>query len=88
MLVLDSADLFADTNATCQRVFKFLGLEPHDVHPDKIYNRGYYREKIDPRVSQRLREHYLPYDELLEQVTGHRFSWMECASKRTVNQAA
>jgi hypothetical protein len=76
VLILDSADLFDDTNATCQRVFDFLGLEPHEVQPEKIYNRGYYREKVDPQVAERLREHYRPYDELLTQVVGKPFRWM------------
>ena len=28
-------------------MFAFLGLEPCDVQPDKIYNRGFYRETMD-----------------------------------------
>lgn len=76
-LILDSADLFRDTNATCQWVFEFLALEPCDVQPQKIYNRGYYEEQIDPVVTQRLREHYRPYDELLSRLLGRQFSWMQ-----------
>ena len=33
VLVLDSANLFADTAATCNRVFDFMGLEDFDVEP-------------------------------------------------------
>jgi Sulfotransferase domain len=80
VLILDSADLFDDTAATCQRVFDFLGLEPFNVHPEKVYNRGYYREKIEPQVAELLRDHYRPYDELLTQVVGRPFRWMASGS--------
>jgi hypothetical protein len=76
VLVLDSASLFADTAATCNRVFDYMGLEDFDVEPGKVYNRGFYREKIDPRVADRLREHYRRYDEMLEELLGQSFGWM------------
>jgi len=76
VLILDSADLFADTNGVCQQVFDFLEVEPYEVQPGKVYNRGYYNETIDPAVAARLREHYRPYDELLMRLVGHSFSWM------------
>lgn len=76
VLVIDSAKLFADTSATCQRVFQFLDLEPFDVRPDKVYNRGYYDERIDPRVAERLRQHYRPFDELLKELLGVPLGWM------------
>jgi len=76
VLILDSASLFADTGAVCNRVFSFLGLEDFDVEPSKVYNRGYYQEKIDPRVAERLRAHYAPYDALLEELLGKPMGWM------------
>jgi hypothetical protein len=85
VLVLDSANLFADTAGTCNRVFDYMGLEDFDVEPSKVYNRGFYQEKIDPRVAARLREHYRPYDELLKDLLGQPFSWME---PRVQSQAA
>jgi hypothetical protein len=86
VLVLDSADLFADTGATCQQVFSFLGVEAWEVHPEKIYNRGYYRETIDPHVAERLRQHYRPYDELLCEIVARPFSWMDGSLR--ANEAA
>jgi hypothetical protein len=77
VLVLDSANLFDNTNDVCQRTFDFLDLEPYDVSPKKIHNRGYYRDLIDPTVAQMLREHYQPHDELLVELLGRRFRWME-----------
>jgi hypothetical protein len=76
VLVIDSASLFADTSATCQRVFGFLDVDDFAVRPSKIYNRGYYVERIDPRVAEQLRAHYRPYDELLREVAGQPFQWM------------
>lgn len=76
VVIIDSADLFADTNAVCQAIFKRIGLDPIEIRSEKIYNRGYYRETIDPVAAQRLREHYLPYDELLCELLGRRFGWM------------
>jgi hypothetical protein len=81
VLILDSADLFADTSATCQRVFQFVGVEPFEVKPEKVYNRGYYSEKITPHMAALLREHYRPHDELLAELVGRRFSWMTGAAR-------
>ena len=77
VLVIDSAELFADTNAVCQQVFAFIGLDACDVPPKKIHNRGYYRETIDTASAARLREHYRPHDELLVKLLGRRFRWMD-----------
>jgi Sulfotransferase domain len=80
-LILDSAELFEDTSAVCHKVFRFLGLEPIFVTVDKIYNRGYYRETIDPGVAEELRAHYRPHDELLASLTGQTFRWMETSGR-------
>lgn len=82
VMIIDSADLFDDTNRVCQQVFQFVGLEPFDVQPGKVYNRGYYRETIDPVTAQLLRGHYRPHDELLAELVGKRFRWMDAASGR------
>jgi hypothetical protein len=84
VIVIDSANLFKDTSAVCNRVFDFMGLEDFDVEPGKVYNRGFYQEKIDPRVAERLREHYRPYDELLQEIMGQPFGWMTAATPRAM----
>jgi Sulfotransferase domain len=76
VLLVDSVDLFGDTSTVCQRVFEFLGLDQHRVQPTKIYNRGYYKEQINPAVADRLREHYRPYDARLSELVGRSFCWM------------
>jgi hypothetical protein len=48
MMAIDSNELFTDTNAVCQRVFAFLGVESFPVEITKVYNRGYYREQMTP----------------------------------------
>ncbi|HVT28593.1 MAG TPA: sulfotransferase [Lacipirellulaceae bacterium] len=75
VLVIDSASLFADTTSVCERVFSYMGLESYDVDPGKVYNRGFYREAIDPGVAERLREHYRAYDALLAEVLGWQPGW-------------
>ena len=76
VLVIDSSDLFRSTGVLCKRVFSFLELEEFDVRSNKVYNRGYYKERIEPRTAERLREHYRSYDKLLQQILGRKFSWM------------
>lgn len=88
VFLLDAADLFEEINGTCQRVFDFLGLERYNVQPDKIYNRGYYRESIDPETAALLREHYRSHDEWLVKLTGQSFRWMSEAVERLNKSAA
>jgi hypothetical protein len=76
VLIIDSARLFEDTAAVCNRVFDYCGLEDFDVEPSKVFNRGYYQETIDPLVADRLREHYRPYDAMLQELVGQSFGWM------------
>jgi len=76
VLVIDSASLTEDTGAVCERVFDFMGLDSFDVEAGKTGERDLYQQKIDPRVADRLREHYRPYDEMLEEMLGQSFSWM------------
>ncbi len=77
LMVIDSADLFDDTNEVCQRVFDLLGLERLDVSPRKIHNRGNHAEQIDPGVADRLRQHFRPYDRMLVDLLGQSFRWMK-----------
>jgi Sulfotransferase domain len=76
VLVIDSASLLEDMSAVCERVFDFMGLESFDVEPGKARDPDLYQEKIDPWLADRLREHYRPYDEMLEEMLGQSFSWM------------
>ncbi len=85
VLVIDSASLAEDTSAVCERVFDFLGLESFSVETGNANGRDFYQEQIGPRVADRLREHYRPYDEMLKEMLGQSFSWM---TPRVQSQAA
>jgi hypothetical protein len=76
VLIIDSAELFADTSEVCQRVFSFIGIGPFDVRSNRVLNRGYYKERMDADVENQLRVHYGPYDDLLAELTGRQFSWV------------
>lgn len=88
VLIIDSDNLFDDTNAVCQRVFDFFGLESHSMPTKKIHNRGYYREVIDPATVQLLRDHYRAHDQLLVELLGRRFRWMNAADQPARPQTA
>jgi hypothetical protein len=76
VLILDSMNLHHDPTAMCERVFSFMGLESHEGQLPQQAHRGDVLASIEPRVLATLRAHYLPYDELLAEVIGQRFSWM------------
>ena len=64
-----------DATGTCERVFNFMGLEGCDVQSAESRPRP--RSHADGfEVATILRAHYRPYDELLTEVVGQRFSWM------------
>jgi hypothetical protein len=85
VLVIDSASLTEDMSAVCERVFDFMGLDSFDVKSGKTGDRDVNQQKIDSRVVDRLREHYRPHDEMLEELLGQSFSWM---SRRVQSVAA
>ena len=81
VLILESANLFTDAGAECDRVFSFLGLESFDVPASKVDNRGTYLDQIDPRVENRLREHYRPYDALMQDILGRPCGWLATTAR-------
>jgi hypothetical protein len=76
VIFIDTESMFEDIGAVCERVFDFMGLESFDVESGKTSNADFYHEIIDPRVAERLREHYRPHDEMLREILGQSFSWM------------
>jgi hypothetical protein len=76
VLLMDSATMFQNTVAACERVFNFLGLNSFEVPPTKFDFRDWHQQAMDPWLAAELREHYRPYDELLTDVVGQQFSWM------------
>jgi hypothetical protein len=76
VLILDGMNLYSDATALCERVFSFMGLESLEGRLPQQAHRGDVLTSIEPRVLATLRAHYLPYDKLLAEVVGQRFSWM------------
>jgi len=76
VLVLDSGSFPSEMSGTCERVFNFMGLDHHDVQVMQSEPRGREAQRMDSNVATLLRAHYRPYDELLAEVVGQRFSWM------------
>jgi Sulfotransferase domain len=76
VLIVDAESLCAYAPGTCERVFNFMGLEGCDVQ--SVPGLGYGEDvmRIDANVATILRAHYQPYDELLAELVGQRFSWM------------
>jgi Sulfotransferase domain len=81
VLVIDAESMTDDMSAVCERVFDFMGLESFDVGSSKTTKGENYRETIDPRVAQRLREHFRPHDEMLQELLGQSFGWMEATAQ-------
>jgi len=88
VLLMDSATMFQDTSAACQRVFNFLGLDNFDVPPSNLDLRDWYQGAIDPWVAAELREHYRPHDALLTDLVGQQFSWMNVRQQVAATAAA
>lgn len=77
MLVLDSNALDRSTDATLDRVARFLGLPPFPKGAWKRVHVGSYARR-PPEVSEtleRLRFFYTPHNESLWELIGERFDW-------------
>lgn len=74
MLVLDSADYFADPGAGYLRTTRFLGL-PDWPHVRHVRHNARRRPDMDPALRARLREHFEPYDARLAGRLGEVPSW-------------
>ena len=75
ILVLEAANLFADTAATCNRAFDYMGLDDCEVEACEA-DRTASSPVADPRAVNLLRQHYRPYDEMLSEFLEQRCSWM------------
>ena len=73
VLVLDSADFWADPDNNWPTVTSFLGLPPGDVTVRQHNARS--RAPMSPELRARLEAHYEPFDERLAQWWGRTPSW-------------
>ncbi|HEX5017583.1 MAG TPA: sulfotransferase domain-containing protein [Actinomycetes bacterium] len=73
VLVLDSADFWADPESNWPTVTSFLGLPPGHVTVQQHNARS--RAPMSPELRARLEAHYEPFDERLAQWWGRTPSW-------------
>jgi hypothetical protein len=74
ILVLQSEALFANPGDQLQRVWRFLGLAPHEMTALPAYKQGHY-DAIPQNVHQRLLSYFQPYNERLYSLPGINFRW-------------
>lgn len=73
-LILKSEAMFADPQATCDRVFEFLGLPPYSLRSVEIHNEGDYdRERLP--YEDELRAHFAPLNAELAELIGEDMGW-------------
>lgn len=76
LLVLDSAEYFADPPALLGRVARdYLGLEEHAFAYRKTRSEARAYPRIAPETAERLRGFYRPYNAALEAYLGRSFGW-------------
>lgn len=73
VLVLRSRRLFDETQDVMDRVFSFLGLPPHTIDTDRVYNRGGYSREIP--MADELRAFFRPYNRELYDLLGETWDW-------------
>ncbi len=74
--IVDAGSLGSDAAGAFERVFNYMGLESCDVEAVPGFDHGEGLARMDASVATILRAHYRPYDELLAELIGQRFSWM------------
>ncbi len=74
ILILKSEDFFNHPPREFQRVLTFLGLPEWKLNNYDIFNLGSY-EGMDPKMEDRLRTYFLPYNRELYEYIGENFNW-------------
>lgn len=75
LLILQAEDLFANPQATSERVFEFIGISKNvDIEYD-VVNAGGHKSKIKPYLHQHLSNILAPHAERLADITGQIFDW-------------
>lgn len=73
-LILHSKDLFAQTQATFNKVLNFLNLPDWEYEDIKTLNQRSYPQ-LEPKLRTRLRNYFQPYNEKLYDFLGIDFGW-------------
>ncbi len=81
-LVLHSADLYADPQATCDRVFAWLGLPSAPVRAERRLNASVASADVSDALRARLRAYFEPHDRRLWELLGEEWDWDRAATPR------
>jgi hypothetical protein len=74
LLIIDSAEFFANPDSGFSEVLRFLHLTPTSLNAYPQLNARSY-EQIAPATRARLREHFAEPNRRLEEYLGRSFSW-------------
>lgn len=78
MLIIKSEDYFADPQAECEKVFRFLGIGEFDTRQitNVKKNSGRYEtESMNPKVRMKLVRYFEPFNERLYSLLDRDFGW-------------
>jgi hypothetical protein len=76
MLILNNDDFASNPDKTLQEIFEFTGVDPQVKIPCLTrQNVGSGQTKIDPEITQNLREFFRPHNEALYDLIGKNFGW-------------
>lgn len=75
LLILNSENLFKDTEITYNKVLDFLKLKPTEKVDFKPINQGNYSEEMAPKTREMLAAFYQPYNEELYKLLNVDYGW-------------
>lgn len=78
ILVLESEDLFSETQTVFDCVLPFLGLNPWPLRNIETRNKGRYTKTLteeDPELARHLYDYFRPHNEALYRFLGKNFGW-------------
>ncbi len=78
LIIIDSSDLRSNHQETLSKIFYFLGVSSlESKQRSKKVNVGSYSKESESytKINRELTDFYKPYNSMLEELTGMKFSW-------------
>ena len=76
MLILDSNNLFTQTDSTVRRVFDFIGVDSKfQINDFTSANPTPNKKKFDPHVYEYLNDYFQPHNQELYELMGEDYGW-------------
>ena len=90
MLILDSRDLFVQTEATVKRVFDFVGVDSQfQIDDFTTANSAPNKQKFEPHVYEYLDNYFEPHNRELYELLGEDYGWnkssVTSSKQQTIN---